>query len=126
LCRQFSKRLKEANAVIESYQEKAFMKLEQRYMKANEVVFKAGEVATVLYQIVDGQVVPGEGDAAETLSERKLPSGFINARAFLTGGVNDADVVAKGGAILIAYDRETRLAIIRNCPELLDVVLEEA
>jgi CRP-like cAMP-binding protein len=57
LCRQFARRLGEANTFIKRYQKNNTMDVEQRFLSPGEVLVEAGAPADNLFQLVDGILV---------------------------------------------------------------------
>ena len=117
LCRQFARRLGEANAFIKRYQRDSVMDLEQRFLSPGEVLVEAGAPADKLFQLVDG-LLAELGEAEVKIGASDEGPTFIGARSFFLGGTHPRQIVAKTPAIVVALGRSREAAIIRNFPEL--------
>ncbi|HIJ64506.1 MAG TPA: cyclic nucleotide-binding domain-containing protein [Candidatus Hydrogenedentes bacterium] len=117
LCRQFSRRLKEANEIVKKNERERAMNVDQVMKSAGQVVFAKGEPADVLYQIIDGVLVREE-DGSQ-ITAQTAPDGFVDPLPFFRGGTYASTVRAKNPAMLVSIAKESKLAIIRNYPQLL-------
>lgn len=117
ICRQFTDRLKHTSEQLRVYQEQSTMKAEQVFKNAGDAVFKKGEPATTLYQLVLGKLKNKE--TGEIVTSETTASGFIEAGAYFRGSVYSTTLVATDNALLVAIDSGSKLAVIRNFPELM-------
>lgn len=117
LCRQFARRLGEANTFIKRYQKNNAMDVEQRFLNPGEVLVEAGATADHLFQLVDGIMVE-KGDPEVTIRASDEGPTFIGTRPFFQGGTHTSRIVAKTPAIVVALGKSREAAIIRNFPEL--------
>jgi len=119
LCRQFARRLSETNATLERLSERHVMHTEHRFHQPGDLIFPAGIPADGLYQLVDGEVslTPPSG-AAQTLEATGPTPCMLNARAYFRALPNDAEARALGTCMLVVIAPESRLAAVRNFPEL--------
>lgn len=124
LCKQFAHRLKEADDIIRMYRSKLDMDVKQVMRDAGDTIVGEGEAAEVLYQLIDGSLLKESAEGVTPLAVTRTPEDFLNARAFFSGGPNEATFYAKTPAILVAIGKTSRLAAIRNFPELAQSLLE--
>jgi len=126
LCRQFTKRLTEANELLKIYRQGMVLQAEQRFLKAGEILLRRGERAETLFQLVRGKLIY-EPDSAEVKPPRPdLFSGFVEPAEFFRAGVWKRTVLTETNAVVIAIDGESRLAVIRNYPEVAVEILRRA
>jgi CRP-like cAMP-binding protein len=119
LCRQFTARLREANKALEntSMESKMIMKT------AGELVVQRGEKAETLYQLVGGSLVR-ENDVEGIYSDQDN-FGFIDPGPFFLDGEYGSTVKAETASSLVAISKKSKLAVIRNFPELILKLYED-
>jgi len=117
LCRQFARRLGEANTAIKRHQKNNAMDVEQRFLSPGEVLVEEGTPADKLFQLVDG-VLLEKGEPEKTIRTEGEGPTFIGTRPFFLGGTHPSRIVAKTPAIVVALGKSREAAIIRNFPEL--------
>lgn len=113
LCKQFTARLEEANKVLKtlSVESTLVMKI------AGELVIEKGEKAETLYQLVDGSLVREGND--EVIYPDQVHSGFIDPGPFFRDGEYGSTVKAETASSLVGISKDSKLAVIRNFPELI-------
>lgn len=116
LCRQFSVRLKEANEILKETQHARAMNVDQVMKRPNEVLFARGDTADRLYQLIDGVLVCE--DDQSVITPQNTLGGFVDPRPFFCDAAHEITVKTKGPALLAAIARESKLAVVRNYPEL--------
>lgn len=118
LCRQFSKRLAEANESLKRRHAETAMQTRPVFALPGDIVCTRGEPARELFQLMDGAVVETRGDSeAERKGGGDAPV-FLETRAYLRGGCYESTVRAKTRAMLVAMDAASRLAVVRTFPAL--------
>lgn len=118
LSKQLTRRVRESGEIIKSYREKFDMKTAQLTKQAGDEIAAAGEPVDCLYQLVDGALIKDTPQGAETITSGKYPLDMINAEEFFAGAPYAASIRAKTNVILVAIDKSSRMAIIRNYPQL--------
>ncbi len=124
LCRQFAERLKATNGMLHRFQELAAMKAGVITMKAGEIVIRRGDPATTLYQLVDG-TLREEESGAEELGPEAFPGGFLHLSCYLAGRVWPRTLRTEGATMLSMIDESSKVAVIRNFPELVLAAMQE-
>lgn len=119
LCGEFTRRLKETTEALTGFQDGIRIHAEQVFARPGQAIFEQGQPADKLYQLVDGAVVRTAQGKSATLRPDDLPQGFLDAGAYFADGKHEATVKAEGGAILVAIDRGSKLAVVRRFPKLL-------
>ncbi len=117
ICRLFVKRLKEANELLHQCHEGNFMQMKQVVLSRGDVLFSKGDRVTQLYQVVDGEL--RDDINGLPLDEANLVQGFVAPRAFFQDACYETTVSADSSCFLIAIDADSKLAAIRNFPELI-------
>lgn len=123
ICRQFTDRLKNTSEQLRVYQEQRAMKAEQVFKNAGDTVLKKGEKAEILYQLVLGRLKNEE--TGEVILPESTAAGFIEAGAYFRGGVYSSSLTALDHSLLVAIDSGSKLAAIRNFPELILKLCEQ-
>jgi CRP-like cAMP-binding protein len=118
LSRQLTRRVRESGELIKSYQEKFDMNTAQVHMQAGDEIASAGDAADCLYQLLDGTLTKDGPQGVETITSGKYPLDMINAAEFLSRTPYPGPIRAKTKALLVAIDKSSRMAIIRNYPQL--------
>lgn len=119
LCRQFCRRLAEADELLRREQSKTTMQTRQVSYEAGQIVFEKGQPAHATYQVVFGDVVEEcDGEAPREWSYAGAEPVFLGTREFLAGGAYGSTVRAKSHAMLLVVGQESRHALIRNYPDI--------
>ena len=117
LCKQLASRLQEANEALTHGSEQLAMDVKQLDVAAGEVVVRAGEPADVLYQLLVGSLIV-EG-AERPMKPRELPMKFIDPEPYFADGCHQQTILARTNVMLVGIQKSSRLAAIRNYPELM-------
>jgi CRP-like cAMP-binding protein len=117
LCRQFTARLRETTQMVKEGRKRMSMNAELLTKKAGELVFQGGEQAKTLYQLVHGTLLHEESH--KILTAEQLPGGFIDPGPFFLGTTYPSTVRTETVACLVAISEDSKLAVIRNFPELM-------
>jgi CRP-like cAMP-binding protein len=117
LCRQFTARLRETTQMVKEARKRMSMNAELLTKKAGELVFQGGEQAKTLYQLVHGTLLHEESH--KILTAEQLPGGFIDPGPFFLGTTYPSTVRTETVACLVAISEDSKLAVIRNFPELM-------
>jgi len=123
LCQQFSARLKEANDELKEIVATNAVPVVQVDVKAGEAIITQGESADLLYQLIwgdlqweqDGQPVPGHPVID-----------FVEPAAYFCDQPYSVTVRAKTAACLVAIEKPTKEAVIRNYPQLILKLFKDA
>lgn len=126
LCRQFSKRLAEANEQLRRHQSRGTMTLRQTMLAAGSPIYAKGDPADELFQLVDGVVGVTWPDGIRRVSPVGPAPVFLDAAAYFRGGVHEEDARAETSVMLVAIDAASRAAVIHNYPELALELLQAA
>lgn len=113
ICRQFTWRLKEANQALMSLQNRFRLDPRRHMAQDGEVLFRAGESAAELWQLMAGEVWIGD----RAFTAETLPGGFLDLEPYLLGGVHRITATAKGMAFLAVIASDRREAVVRTFPE---------
>jgi len=116
LCRQFAERLRETNNQFRELQSLLAMNASHRFAKPEEVLFRKGDKAELLYQLISGEAIREE--TGESLTPDNLPAGFIEPGCFLRGGQYPYTVKSTMMSLVVFIKRDSHLAFIRNYPEV--------
>ncbi len=112
LCRQFTARLGDTNKILKNMT----MESELIMKEAGEVVLRKGEKADRLYQLVDGSLAR-EGEE-EIIRSEDTYSGFIDPGPYFLDGEYESTLKTITPSSLVAISKDSKLAVIRNFPEL--------
>lgn len=124
ICRQFTLRLREAIAALADLRRGSDLAPERRLLQDGEPLFRAGEPAAELFQLVLGRLrIEGPG-GARSLGPEDLPGGFLELGPWLRDGSHVLTAAAEGSAFLAAVAAERRAAFLRRFPELALAVLQ--
>lgn len=118
ICQQFAKRLKEANDVIRAFQSRFALASMKRMVSAGELVFSEGDDASVVHQVVAGQVEICQGDQRILCEAEGVSLGFLEPEACFKNQPHQTTARALTDAILVSVDREHADTLIRCYPEL--------
>ena len=118
ICRQFSRRLQETLAALSKFQARFALNPGRRMAQDGEVLFRAGEPATELCQLMAGSVrLDGPGGIAE-VGPDSLPLGFLELAPYLRAGPHQATATVSGMAFLSVLPAEDRETVVRSHPGL--------
>lgn len=126
ICRQFTQRLREASEALASLRSGLDLGAERRMLQDGEAVFRAGEPALFLYQLVVGRLRVEGPDGGMSLGPDDLPGGFIGVEAWLGLGQHTVSAFAEGSVFLAEIGRSHRAAFLRRFPEVALSVFEAA
>lgn len=124
ICRQFTLRLREAIAALTDLRRGSDLAPERRLLQDGEPLFRAGEPATELFQLVLGRLRTEGPDGRRSLGPEDLPGGFLELGPWLRDGSHALTAVAEGSAFLAAIGGGRREAFLRRCPDLVLGVLQ--
>jgi CRP-like cAMP-binding protein len=124
MCRQFAERLKATNERLRDFQEAVAMKTKMAMKEPGETVIRRGEPARTLYQLLDGTLT-AEDAGAEVLGPDSFPGGFVHLPSYLAGTAWPRTLKVDGMATLVAIDEESKLAVIRNFPEVVLAAIQD-
>ena len=118
LCRQFCKRLGEADELLRREHARAAMNCRTLSLQTDEILFESGQESRELYQLVFGALseeVTGGAPREITCAGEPV---FVGAREYFTAMPRRSTVRAKGNCMLVGIDAASRRAAVRNFPEL--------
>lgn len=124
LCKQFTQRLSEANQMINEYQNLLKMETEQLFLEKDAVLFNQGSQPEKLFQLVQGKLVSEKDGVIKQLAAWDCPKGLIEPAAFLRGDPWPVTVKTETPAAVVAISGDSKLAVIRNFPELVADLLK--
>jgi CRP-like cAMP-binding protein len=85
----------------------------------SRVLFRAGEPAETLYQLLSGMAELEKGDGARRkASGGEEPEAFLNAAAYFEGGANRETCSAAPGSMALAYRADKKAEVVRSFPEV--------
>ena len=116
LCRQFTARLKEANDVLKKITDANALRVTQIDAAPGELVITQGEPADKLYQLVFGDL-QWERDGRPMQGAPLCD--FIEPAAYFCGEPYGVTVRARSPACLVAIDKASKEAVVRNYPRLM-------
>lgn len=119
LCRQFTGRLHETNALLRTYQQQHAMGAATGTKEPGAVLFVPGEPADTLHQLVDGVLLRETATGVEQLTPARPWQGFVEPAPFFRHGVRESRVTTKTRVLLVTVSRDAILAVVRSYPELL-------
>jgi len=123
LCQQFSARLKEANDELKEIVATNAVPVAQVDVKTGEAIITQGAPADRLYQLIwgdlqweqDGQPIPGHP-----------VMDFVEPGAYFCDQPHCVTVRAKTAACLVAIEKSTKEAVVRNYPQLILKLFKDA
>jgi CRP-like cAMP-binding protein len=118
LSRQLTRRVRESGELIKSYQEKFDMNTAQVHKQAGDEIASPGDAVDCLYQLINGTLIKDSPQGMETITSGKYPLDMINAAEFFARTPYPGSIRAKTKALLVAIDKSSRMAVIRNYPQL--------
>lgn len=123
LCQQFSARLKEANDELKEIVATNAVPVTQVDAKAGEVIISQGAPADRLYQLIWGDL-QWEQDGQPVSGHPVMD--FIEPTAYFCDLPHAVTVRATTEACLVAIEKPTKEAVIRNYPQLILKLFKEA
>lgn len=118
ICRQFSHRLQETLEALSKFQSRFALNPGRRMAQDGEVLFREGETAGELFQLMAGNVrLEGPGGTLEAGPD-SLPQGFLELGPYLRGGPHQATAVVSGMAFLAVLGLQDRETVVRSHPGL--------
>lgn len=117
LCRHLTARLMEANRLLREWDDRFSMESKLVLRNPGETVVEKGERAETLYQLVTGILVREEDN--ETIGLEQTCNGFIDPAPFFGDGEYESTVKTKSTAQMIAISKDSKMAVIRNFPDLI-------
>ena len=123
ICRQFSHRLKETLEALGKFQSRFAMAPVRRMAQEGEVLFRAGDTAGTLHQLLAGSVrLEGDGEP-RTVTAEGLPQGFLDLEAYLKGQPHPGTATVVGMAFLAELGTRDRETVVRTFPDLVLAIL---
>jgi len=124
ICRQFSHRLKETLEALGRFQSRFAMTPARRMAPDGEVLFRAGDPAGDLLQLMAGSLRLEGAGAARTVTPETLPQGFLDLGPYLRGGTRAETATVDGMAFLSVLGPGDRATVVRTFPDLVLDVLD--
>lgn len=118
ICQQFTRRLKETNEMLRGFQERFALGAERTLVSSGEALFRQGEPASRIHQLLVGRVRLERDGGSNILSPEDLPGGFLEPGPFLRGQAQEATAIAEGDVLLATIEDARREAFVRCYPEL--------
>lgn len=118
ICRQFSRRLQETLQTLSKLQARFAMNPGRRMAQEGEVLFKAGDQAHELFQLMAGAVRLERDGQVVTLAPEDLPQGFLAFEAYLSGAAHGCTATVDGMAFLSVLGEGDRETVVRTFPDL--------
>jgi CRP-like cAMP-binding protein len=116
--RQYAQRFSDANRTMRDLQARFAMDPERRMASAGECLFRAGETADRVYQIVIGVIQLEGPDGIQTVGPDDLPNGFLGLAPYLRGLRHSCTATVVENAFLMAVGISHREALVRSFPGL--------
>mgnify|MGYP001085267913 CR=1 FL=1 len=126
LCKQFTDRLRQTTDALKENEALFTMETTQLTKEAGEILFRKGEPADTLYQLLGGVLARECEGEVQTLTAQQCFLGFVEPLPYLRDAVHVATVKAETHALVVTIPKQSRLALIRNVPELALRCLREA
>jgi CRP-like cAMP-binding protein len=123
LCQQFSTRLKEANDELQEIVAINALPVTQVDLNAGETIITQGEPADRLYQLIWGDL-QWEQDSQPISGYPVID--FIEPGSYFSDLPHRVTVRAKTDACLIAIEKSTKEAVVRNYPSLILKLFQDA
>ncbi len=116
ICRQFSRRLRETLEALSAFQARFALDPARRMAQDGEVLYRAGEAAGGLHQLLAGAVrLEGPG-GVRTVTPEHLPGGFLDLAPYLREGPRPDTAVVDGMAFLSCFAPGDRETVVRCFP----------
>jgi CRP-like cAMP-binding protein len=124
LCRQFTKRLKDANEVIREFRRKFALAVTKRMLQAGERLFAAGDPPDAIHQLLAGTLELDRAGRKTCLTHDAAFQGFLEPEAYFRKRPYEATAVAQTDCIVVSVDQAHKETLVRCYPELASRVLE--
>ena len=118
ICMQFSRRLQETLQSLSRLQARFALNPGRRVAQDGEVLFRQGEPAGDLHQLMAGSLRLEREGGVETATPESLPQGFVDLGAYLRGGTHGATATVDGMAFLAVLGAGDRENVVRCFPDL--------
>lgn len=118
ICQQFARRLKETNATLKELQGRFALYATQRVANPGECLFRRGEPARELLQVVAGLVRLEGPSGSRMVTPEDLSSGLLEPGPFLRGKAQAVTATAEGLCFLAVIPESRREAVVRMFPAL--------
>ena len=120
VCRRLVCLLRDTTDNLVSVQQRFRTEPEQIFVEeGNSVLFRAGDPADTLYQIMVGSArLTAPDGSTRSVDVDEGPESFLNAAPFFAGGPNSEQCESMPGSIVLAYDASKRAEVIGSFPEL--------
>ena len=118
ICHQFSRRLQETDQALRSLQGRFLLSPIQRMGDRGEILFRQGEPAGSLYQLLAGSIRLEGPEGSRTVTPAELPQGFLEPAAYLAGLAHGVTATVEDMAFLAMVPAANREAWVRCFPEL--------
>ncbi len=125
LCNRFAERLRRTTEALRDDRELFALHERQQLKGPGEIVFRAGDPAETLYQLLEGALVRETAEREEPIDAEDLFLGFIEPGAYLRDNSYRVTVKAATETTILAIPKESKFALIRNMPELAVKCLKE-
>jgi CRP-like cAMP-binding protein len=119
LCRQFAERLREADQLIKDYHRDNALLADLVVKQPGQPIFKAGNLAHNLFQLVEGMVRLESHECQETFTAAQLPEGFLEPGPFFRNAPHESTATAETTAMLVSISNQSIKAVVRRYPGLL-------
>ena len=114
-----------SNNLIKRMQQALAMSMERKQFLEGDVLFRRGQDASRLYQLITGEVELIRSDASPVrVAPEHLLQGFLEPTPYLRCAPQDCTATALSPLMVIAIDQASRIAVVRNYPELVLKMLE--
>lgn len=124
ICRQFAGRLRETNQALREFQARFALKADKRLVQPGDVLFRAGEPAWTLFQLVSGTVRLEQDGRSEVIGPDQLSQGFLEPGPFLREGVHEATATAEEMCFCAVLEAGDRVPFVRRHPELVLAIMK--
>ena len=118
LCKQFATRLKDTNERLKEHQSLLALELNHVTLNPGDIVFSEGDPADTLYQLVEGRISREASSGSAPILSSHLYLGFLDAWAYFMDAPHEITVKATSEVTLRAISKRSKLAVIRNMPQL--------
>lgn len=118
LGQQFARRLKETNQALKELQGRFALQATQRIAQPGELLFREGETAGELLQLVAGSVRLEGPEGIQMHTPESLFQGLLEPEPYLRSGPQRATATAECLCFLAVIPSERREAVVRQFPGL--------
>ena len=122
LCKQFTQRLMEANDLLRIHHERTVMETKKWFLEPGEILFKEGEKASSLFQLVQGILRCADEEEGEPLTI----DGFVEPLSYFKESTWPKTVKAETRALVVEVSLNSKLAFTRNYPGLVLNLLQNS